>query len=459
MKRIFYMSLVLFFILYGGFSARGQVVPEYEEYTLSNGFRVILVEDHNQPLIDFRFSIMSGSACDSASHAGRAALTIDMMETSTENYTSEEFNRKLDSSGGRIEGLYFRETSGFYGTFLSRDIEFALNIFAEIVKNPAFRGNDFEDVKKRMVSYNVRQRSITERMLKIVLFNSIYGDQGLGLPVSGTLEGLDNLAPEDIVSFYNNNFNPDNAVMVIAGDIDSRVIKRIIKRNFSDWKKKGSCSPIIVNRVEQDSLNIIIIDNPTLQSAEFLIGAPAFPAQSEEIPSLIILDYILGGGGETSRLYESLIQDYAVATSVRSWIEWSRHYTMQFIYGASTSDMAPDAIRKTLEVIENMRQLKISIKQLELGRNFFTGYIPGLFENTYSTVRHFGELVSYGLEPTVYNDFLDDLQEISPEKLRNVARDIYAPSNMTIVVIGPEYVLRPGLSDLGKIRVISTGRE
>jgi zinc protease len=435
------------------------VFPKYSEFTLSNGLQVVLVEDNRQPLVDFRMSFGTGSSTDLARLSGRAAIACDMFKEGTKNYTSDTLLSAIDATGGVIHQGVRRDNIFIQGNFLSRDLDFSMNILAEMVIRSQLPEEGLERLKKRLLSRTVRGQSIAIDRLINTLYNSVYGDEGYGLPVMGTQVGLRKICIDDIRKFFSQNIRPNNTLLVVAGNFKINDTRKLIKKLFSNWEKGNEFSKPIVNKSIPDSLRIILYDNREACGTDFMLGRSAASRKSEHTPSLLLLNYILGQGGEVSRLSKRLIHEQKLVTDIRSKVDWSREEGMFFISGATTNEMAVEAIRQTLEVMNDLRNIRISAAELEEAKNFFRGIISGYFENAYGTVNRISYILNWELTLDHYDNILKEFDSITPNHLRKTAQMFLDENHMTVVISGPGDILKRGLSDIAPIEVIDSDQD
>lgn len=435
------------------------VLPKHTSFSLPNGLDIILIEDNRLPLIDYRMIFSIGSSADSTRTSGLAAIAIEMLKEGTENFPGHALISAVDSTGGNIYMDIERDCLMIHGNFLSRDVEFALGILAEMTIRPQSEKEDLDRNKRRFISGQMQGESVAKFRLTNALYRSVYGDAGYGLPAWGTHSGIRRIKLEIMREFQQKNFRPNNAVLIMAGDFRAGEVKKLIKKLFSNWQEGGNFSESIVNASIPDSLKIIIIDNPDAPSTEFIIGRPAVPAGSEYSASLVLLNYILGGSYEISRLSQNLVQGYGLATSISSQIDWSREDGMISIRGASTNEMAPEAIKQVLGVMKDLRSIKVPARELEEAKNHFRGRIPGNFETISGTVKYLARFICLRAGLDYYEKMFKEFEKIDPDRLRNVAQEFLDEKHMIIVVIGPESILRRGLSDLGPVETERSGQD
>jgi zinc protease len=435
-----------------------RILPKHSSFTLSNGLEVVLVEDHRWPIIEYSMLFKTGSAVDSARLSGLAGVALEMMKEGTEGFSGEALVEAIDSVGGLIKFDIKRYALFVRGSFLARDGDLALRIIAEMATAPRFDEEGLDRLKKRYVSSIMQSNSVTGIRLIHALYRSVYGDAGYGLPAWGTQSGIRRITLDDVRSFYEKNFRPNNAALVVAGDFETGDVKKTIKSLFSDWRKGSGISRPIVNPSLPDSLRIIILDNPEAAGSEFMIGRPAVPATSEISSALIVLEYLLGGGGEISRLSKCLIRRHALATTISSDIDWSTADGMLRISGGATNEMAAEAIRQVLTTLQDLRDIRVPASELGDAKSHFRGEMAGYFQNPLRTVRILSGILSLDLGLDFHENFLKQLDSVDPNLIRKTAQEFLDENRLTVVVMGPEAILRRGLSELGQVEVISSGR-
>ena len=438
--------------------AESKFVPKSSEFTLPNGLRIILMENHQQPMVDFVLQFKTGALSDPADLSGLTAVTLEMLKEGTRAFPGDVLMNSVDSAGGTIVPVYGYDGMALRGSFLSRDTRFAFDILSEIIIHPQFDEQSLEHLKKRLTSLIMQRNSVVRYRLVGMLNRTLYGDAGYGLSAEGTQAGIRKIGIEDVREFYRKYFLPGNAVLIVAGDFKPDGVKSLIRKSFAGWQRGSDQVGLTAKPTLPDTLRIIIMDNPEVPSTEFVIGRPAVAAGTGDYAALMLLDYLLGGGGDISRLSQSLIRDRGLVTQISSQINWARGEGVMYIYGSSTNEMAAEAVKQTLEVLDNLKNIKVPARELEGAKNFYRGIIPGYFETTYSSMMMLAKMIVLGQKFDYYDRILRDFDSAEPGRLRKIAEQYLDKNHLTIVVSGPESVLKRGLSQSGSVEVISSGR-
>ena len=245
----------------------------------------------------------------------------------------------------------------------------------------------------------------------------------------------------------------------MAGDFKIETARKLIGKHFSDWSPGAGFPTPRLAVTFPDSLRILLIDYPSGPSVDFAIGQPGAPVGSEDYPALVLLNYILGESGSVSRLSRNLVRDNSLATYVNSQIDWSRGDGILWIYGSSPADNIPEALRRLISVLSDIRSIRISVKELDEAKLFFRGFMPGLYETNRATIERFATALGSGVGVDYQEKLLSDLDKVDPGRLRLVAEKYLDPKRMTIVIQGSAASLKNQLSEIAPVEVISSWQD
>ncbi len=460
MKRLIYAGLSLALLaIFAIDAAASSMIPKYEQFVLSNGFRVVAWEDHEQPMVSFSFLVKSGTSSDSANLSGLSSLTAYMVKEGSTKFPGTHLAAAIDSIGGTLTIISNDRDGIFYeGDFLSRDLPFAMELMGEMIIHPTFPEEALERLRRRLVSANLQYKSVPEILMSEALYRGFYGDRGYGLPPMGKISTLNRITLENVRNFYDNNYRPNNCILVIAGDFSLLTLKKLVGDAFSSWSHNGKSLEVSSAFKLPDSVRIVLIDNPGSLSAEFAIGRPIIPASSSDFPSLVLLNYMLGAGGRISRLYQNLIANNGVATYLTSSLNWSRGNGMLIVSGSATNEAVPDAIRQVKSVFDDLRNIRVPVRELEGAKYYYQGYWPSLYETPGGATHQFALLVSRDVGIGFHEKVISECTKVDPNKIRQAALNYLDYNHCLIVVYGAESALKIPLSQWAPVEVIKPGQ-
>ncbi len=433
-------------------------LPKYSEFKLKNGLRVIMVEDHRQPMVNFRMNITAGSSCDSAK-PGLTVMVLEILKENTKNYPDGQMNLVVDSMGGSLITNVGRDVSFIIGDFLSRDLETGLNCLGDMVMNADFREEDINRMRRRLISILSLTASAHSDALVQELYEKYYGATGYGLYPYGTVAGLQNITRDDIVSSYARNYTPNNAELIIGGDFDKNTLKKLLHKIFDAWPPGDDICQPISSVHYPDSLEIYLINNPGMTIGEFVIGRPAVIPDSPDYARLLVVNYILGGGGKVSRLYQDLVRDAASCNFISSSAECSRLGGMFYVHGGAFVESSVDALQGVLDNMKLLGEIKIPVAELQEAKNYFSGSQIRNYASFADAVNNIAMNAACGQKVKFPEQVINEIDKLTPDQLREFARDFLDPAKMTIFVAGPSEKLKRSLNEIAPVNLMSLGSE
>jgi len=435
------------------------ILPDYKLFNLNNGLQVVLTKDSRLPMVDFALVVKTGSAADSAGTSGLAMLTAEMLRMGTANYSRDELAGVLETLGGTGEVEVRRDYTQISGNFLAQDLDEGLKLLAEVVLYPTLDEESLNSLRRRFVSNRIHERRLPEVLAEEMIFARYFGNNGYGLPVEGKINGLENITIDNIRTFYERNYRPNNAALIVAGDFDAGVIRKTIERLFGFWKPGDVLSSSMVNPVMPDSLEILLVNKPDAPVTYFLIGCPTVAAESPELAALALFNYSLGAGGEVSHLYRYLVRERGLVHDIRSGFEGTRWYNMFAITGSTEHNLAAAAVEEVLKILSEDIMLRPPVAELEAAKHYHKGVLYQTLENTAGVANVMSSLTGLELGLDYYKRISEVIKGIKPAFIRDCAARYLNPSRMTIIIVGPELTIKRDLKQLGTVRVLEIGHD
>jgi predicted Zn-dependent peptidase len=433
------------------------IIPPFERLTLSNGLEVVLVERHEQPMISCALLIKSGSASDPIGKSGLSIVMSRLFRGGTKSHPGTKHAEMIDSIGGYLEiKSFYKDEILIKGDFLSRDLFTVLKAYSEMVISPIFTDEGVERLKARVASLTLQNMELPEPALIETLYRLYYGNKGYGRPLTGIVDEITSITTDDVIKFHNDYVRPENSALILVGDAKIAAARDMITRFFLPWRRADKIPAAPSQYSLPDSSRIMIMDNGGLAAATFIIGCPAVPPGSDDFAGLVLLNYILGQGGGLSRLNKGIVVESGLATYIRTAIDWSKGNGMFYIIGSGPNNNATDAIGRTLEILNEIRDIRVSQKELDEAKIYLSGQFLSLFETPSGIADEIAFLLSSNVTPDYSNQLLSAFDKIDPARLKKIAEKYLDPKRLTMVVYGPASLLEPSLSEIAPVEIIST---
>jgi len=399
-------------------------------FTLKNGLKVIMVENNKLPRASASLTIDNKPYLE-GEIAGVSSMMGSLLGRGTSNITKDEFNEKVDFLGANVS--FF--SSGAFASSLKKYFPEILELMADGVKNSQFTKEEFDkEVQVTLDGLKSSEKSVTAAARRVENVLTYGRNHPLGEFTSK--ESVKKITLKDIKNNYNTYYRPNNAYLVIEGDIDTKKIKKLVKSLFADWEKgtiPAYTMPVTKN-VATTEINFVNMDN-AVQSEIAIINNVDLTLGDKDYYAALIANNILGGGG-TARLFMNLREDKGYTYGSYSSLRQSR-YAGTFRATASVRNMVTDSsVVELQKEINRIRYQKVTAEELE---NSKEEYIGGFVMDVQKprTVANFAlNIARYNLPKDFYANYIKNVKSVTLDDVQNAAIKYFRGDKARIVVTG-----------------------
>ena len=432
--------------------------PVPEKRVLSNGMTLYLLEDHELPLFNINGLIKTGDIYDPADKVGLASICAGVMRTGgTVSREPDALNEELESMAASVEVGMSLEYGRVSLSALAEDIEKGLEIFADVLRNPAFREDKLK-LRKQQIIEGIRRRNDNPFPLALRNFSALlYGtDHPFGW--YSEIEGIESITVGDLKAFHAKYFHPDNMMLAITGDFDTETLIAQLEKVFEGWEATEIAFPEVptVDEVREPSVNYIFKD---LNQTVILLGhlgikrTPDFPGYF----ALRVMNDILGEGGFTSRLMMEVREKHGLAYAVGSMMQTS-YYTNPgewLAYSQTRADKTAEAIALIIDVVKGLRDAPVPEAELQRTKDSLINSFVFQFESS-SQIAFQQMILDYrGYAPDFLETFTDNIAKVTVEDVQAVAQKHLHPDALTIVAVGNKESFDRPLDEFGEVNEIA----
>ncbi|MBY0505812.1 MAG: insulinase family protein [Bryobacteraceae bacterium] len=411
-------------------------IPQVEKFTLSNGMKVYLLENHELPLISGRALVRVGNLFDPAGKAGLADLTGGLIRSGgTKAKTQEQINEALEGIAGSVESS-IGETSGNVGfSALAETSDQVMALFAEILTQPAFRQDKIDNAKIRERSGISRRNDdaggIAGREFSRILYgpNTPYGTQM-------EYATLDAITRDDMVAFYDRHFFPANMMLSVYGDFKTAEMKERLEKLFGNWKVQRPPVPAMPKVSETAKPGVKYVEKTDVTQAFIRIGHLSGKLNDKDYPALEVMSSILGGGFP-SRLVRKVRSEMGAAYSIYS--NWGANYDHpgEFSIGGSIESKSTiDALSAIQEEVSKLRNLEVTDQELSTAKSTALNSFVFNFDSPAKTLNRMVAYDYWGYPADFLNQYKKAVEGVTKAEVLRVAKQYVRPENFTIVVVG-----------------------
>ncbi|MGE5693258.1 MAG: M16 family metallopeptidase [Candidatus Zixiibacteriota bacterium] len=426
-----------------------EIGKEVKKVTLVNGMTLYLYPDHSLPVFNVQAIVRTGEIYEPAEKAGLIRLCGTVMRSGgTKTLTPDSLNAELEFMAGSVETGIGTEQGSVSLNVLAKDIDRGLEIFADVLMNPEFR-QDKLDLAKDQIKEQIRRRNDQPGSILAREFTSrIYPDHPYGRVLEW--ETVKKLTREDLINWHKTYFAPNNVMLGISGDFDAEKVVEKIKKVFARWEKKNINFPSIPKVADKPNPGIYVVDKPNLNQTNLTMGHLGVDFTNPDIYALNVMNYILGGGGFTSRLTSRVRSDLGLAYSVGSQFNTGSRDLGTFAATCQTkTETTHKAAAEMLTVIKAMREAPVSEEELKTAKDAYINRFVFQFTSAGAVVGQLMGLDYFGRDPKFYNNYLDNVRKVTVDDVFRVAKTYLKPENLTMVVVGNVASFDADLSDLG----------
>jgi zinc protease len=417
---------------------------------LSNGMVVFLLENAELPLIRLSALIRSGSIYEPADKKGLAKLTAKVLRTGgARGRSSRSINEDLEWLAADIEFSMARE-SGSASLFARKaDFPRVLAIFADLLKNPAFDPAQVDLAKKQEIEAIRRSNDNPEEVAFREFRRFLYSDNPRGW--SPTIETVERIQREDLIAFHRKFFQPHNILLGISGDFHQSEMVSQLEAAFRDWGSSLLEFPLIPLPVPADQKRIYSVPKNLPQST-IVLGHLSIPANHPDHFPLIVLNFILGGGGFNSRLMREIRSNRGLAYAVGSFYHGRVGYGVLGAYCQTKSSSTHQAIALLYEMIDGLRKNGVTPEELQWAKNSLIHQFIFSFASSADIVNQRMRLEYDGLPEAYLDNYQERMAAVTREDLERVAQKHLHPDQAVLVVVGKEENFDQPLSSFGPVQ-------
>jgi zinc protease len=403
---------------------------------LDNGLTLLTVERHNLPMVKVAVGLNAGSLMEPAEKSGLANLTASLLTEGTQSRTSREISEAIEFVGGSIGASGGTDYSTVSLSILKKDVDLGFDLLADIILHPSFPEDEL--IKKReRIKASLKAREEDPAFVATKAFKkAVFGDHPYGRLVSGSDETLDAISRDDVVNFHESYYVPNSSIMAVVGDISAAEVTVLLKRYFSAWHAQNvEKNELMLPKTKERK--IITVDKDLTQ-ATIELGHLGVSRDNPDYYALSVMNYILGGGGFSSRLMLNIREEKGLVYDIHSFFA-AEKYGGRFQVGLQTkNESANIAIREVLNEIRRIKTEPVTDSELSDAKSFLTGSFPMRIETSSRIAGFLVAVEYYDLGVNYIDNYPVYINSISKEDVLRVAKKYLDDVNFTLVVVADQ---------------------
>jgi len=426
--------------------------PKGERHVLDNGIVIYLLEDHELPLIHGQALVRTGTIADPKGKGGLAALTGKVLRSGgSRKYDADQINETLEFLGASVETGMDLENGWASFTCLSRHLDTVLPIFADVLREPAFRQDKLEVDRQQMLEAIRRRnddpREIARREARRLLF-------GPDHPYGRRYEAaeVESITREDLVEFHKTYFQPQALVLSIAGDFQAATLLAALQGLFGDWTAASPASIPQPAPAASRGRKVTLLSKDNVTQTSFRVVQTALKRHEADHFSFEVMNDILGGNSFVSRLFTDIRSRKGLAYGVGSlFAEWAQAGYFAAACG-TRNENAPQALAEILRHIRAIRETPVSASELATAKNSIINSFIFNYQTPAQIINQRASLEYFGFPPDYLDTYVDKIRMVDEQAVLAAARKWLKPDDSLILVVGPS-ALKKELEAYGTVEV------
>jgi len=426
--------------------------PAIERATLTNGLKIMLAERHSIPVVAFSLMLDAGYAADQFDVPGTATLAMSMIDEGTAKRTSLQISEELAMLGAEMGAGSNLDTSFVNLTTLKDKLDPALDIYADVILNPAFPESDFQRMQKIQIARIAQEKDSPFGMVLRVFPKLIFG---AGHPYASPFTGsgyeatVAKLTRNDLAKFHQTWFKPGNATLIVVGDTTLAEITPRLEKLFKGWQGgKVPAKKIAAIALGPKSV-VYILDKPDAPQSMVIGGHPAPSSADPENIAIETMNTILGGDF-VSRINMNIREDKHWSYGAQSALVDARGQRPFLVLAPVQSDKTKETMVEIKGELEGILGKKpITPDEYNTVKTSKILQLPGQWETMDAVKNSLIEIVQFGRPDDYYQRYPARVQKLSMEDLAKAAKATIHPESMIWVVVGDRAKIEPKIRELG----------
>ena len=303
------------FLLVNGPSAAAEIAPT--KFVTPNGITVLVLEQHFLPIVEIHTLIKTGSAQDPPDKAGLANLVASLLDEGTITRTSQQLAEQIDFVGGTLEAKASEDFTTASARILKKDIDLGFTLLADMLQRPAFHKQEFERIRTQLLGEMVSDNDDPGQIAMKAFNQLVFHGHPYRWPVNGMEETLHKITLADVQAFYGREYFPSQVILTIVGDVTIEQATALVHTHFGAWKKGAATSRNTKKPSPVERRTVQLIEKDLTQST-IVLGHGGLPRTHPDFYSVTVMNYILGAGGFSSRLMDSIRDKQGLAYGIMS---------------------------------------------------------------------------------------------------------------------------------------------
>jgi predicted Zn-dependent peptidase len=427
--------------------------PEVVQFTLPNGLRVMVVEDHHLPLVAGRLMLRAGSVFDPADKAGLSGVAMEVLRTGgTSAMTGDQIDEFLENRAASIETGGGAEFVTVFFDSLSEDFGEVFPLFGRVIQDPGFREDKIALAKDQFKS-GISRRNDEPRSIVFREFSRILWGKDSPYTRLEEYATIDAIMRDDLAAFHRAFFHPENAILAVWGDVQAEAVRQAVQAAFAGWEKGSAPAPAYPALALAGAPGVYFTDKSDLNQGYIVLGHRGIRMDNPDYFAVEVMNKIFGTEGFSSRLMQRIRTEKGLTYGIFGGIEAGyAHDGTTTIFTFTKSGSVVEAVRAIEAEVKALMERGVTQEELDRAKDGYLNKFVFNFDNMGQIVRRMQVYTFYGFPQDFILKTKAGIEKVTVADVNRVAKQYWAPGQFIIYVVGNGAEIQPPLDGLGKVQ-------
>lgn len=418
-------------------AARPSSALDFKRMTLTNGAILLVAEQHQLPMVTIAVAFDAGSRRDPKGKEGLAELTAASLSQGTKELTAADFNRKVDFMGSNVGVAAGRDYAAATMTSLKKYEDDTLHLLAQTIANPGLRDSDIERKRADQVAGIKAGEEEPGYVATVTFIKDLYGDRPYGHPGEGYADSVGKLTANDVRAFYRDHYKMGSAIIAVAGDVDANTIKAKLEKEFSGPIGAVPPQPVPTTPTVPPGIHANLI-NRNVAQANMILGHGGISRTDPDYYKLLVMNYILGGGGFASRLTKVVRSKAGLAYGIGSGFQAGKFAAAFVIILQTKNQSSNEALKLILQQLREIQDTPVSDAELASAKKYLIGSFSLKLDRQSEIVDFMLQTELYGLGTDYAERFPTLVGSVTKAEVQQVAQKYLHPDALDLVAVADQ---------------------
>jgi len=407
-------------------------------WVTKSGMVVLFIERHSLPIVHLQLLVKAGSVFDPTGQEGTANMVADLLDEGTPTRTSQQLAEAVDFLGASLSASAGEEFTAVSLSVLKKDAAAGMELFSDALLHPTFPEKEIERVRQQILGGLVAEEDEPEAVADKAWQELVYGTHPYHHPVEGYPASLPAITRKQLVEFHQRYYQPRQAILAVVGDLKRAEVERLIAHYLGEWKNApGDAPPPVIESPTPPQPQVKLIDKELTQ-ATILMGHLGVARSNPDYYAISVMNYILGGGGFSSRLLKQIRDNQGLVYGARSAFSPMKSGGSFEISLQTKNATANQAIDETLKLVRQFQAEGATQQELDEAKAYLIGSFPLRLDTDAKLVGLLPILEFYNLGLDYFDTYPDKIRAVTLDDIKRTATTYLHPDRMVLVVVAKQ---------------------